>query len=123
MNYVELTRDEIFDNDYVIPNYTIEISEDAKLAYGWEILDNIKKAIKVAEVFMTIFDKVYISEININKDTGECNYSVRLETEDNKYVTIQINKGIASIKEVTGNCLYMRKAKQTIRAIFCAKED
>lgn len=123
MNYVELTRDEVFDNDYVIPNYTIEISEDAKLAYGWEILDNIKKAIKVAEVFMTIFDKVYISEVNINKVTGECNYSVRLETKDNKYVIIQINKGIASIKEVTGNCLDIRKAKQTIRAIFCAKED
>lgn len=123
MNYVELTRDEVFENDYVVPHYDTKISETAKLSYGWEIMDNIKKAIKVAEVFMTTFDKVYISDVNIDKDTGKCNYSVRLETEDNKYVIIQINKGVASIKEITDNCLDIRKAKQTIRAIFCAKED
>lgn len=122
MNYVELTREEALENDYVIPHYITEVNESTKLVYGWEILDNIKKAIKVAEVFGANFDKVYISEANINKDTGECDYSIRLE-EDSKYIEIQINRGVASIIDTTDHFLDIRKARQTIRAIFCKKED
>lgn len=118
MEYVELTREQIYNDVSAILNFNIEVSNEFRETIGYRVLSDILVVFELGNVFNEKFDTAFVSEVEVDVETQSLSYIVRIETKDNKFIEIKVEKNKASLLSVTPGFLNKFKLKQMIVAVF-----
>lgn len=116
---IVITRDEVFDSDYVNLEFETDIKYMSKLAIECEILSNIKLAMTIFETIGTIFETIEISDVSdFNEKEGTWIYAVRLSNTLDEEVTISINHNDIEVSDIYFKRFNKGKYKRILKEIF-----